>query len=419
MSLFMNKNFSILLSGRFLINIIDSIYYISVMWLVYQYTSSTFYTGIAGAVMLIPEAISFLFGPIIDKLNKKKILLISTSIQVILLTLILFLINADSFSIPLLLLIIFLVAIATEFSYPTENALLPLVVPENSLVKANSLFSIARQGTDLLFNSITGFLISIIGIAALFKIDVFLLIVVFIIFCFLKIQKVSEQEVIIDEENYSTKEYLKDLKLGFKFVSNPLVMKVLIPLIFVNFVFSGIYVVFPEISKNFSGGADYYGLLIASLSGGMMFGSILSDRLTSKISIGSLMFYGYSVSGLFWLVFAFFAAESIWISCIALALSGIPIGATNIVYYTLFQVIPEKDMIARLNTLTTSLITVAMPLGSVICGFLAEMFSSELILVMNGVMMIILGANWFILKDLRTMPKISEIDTEDFKNTSI
>lgn len=49
----------------------DSLYYITIMWLVFDLTKNNLFTGIAGALFMLPEVFSFFYGPIIDRCNQK------------------------------------------------------------------------------------------------------------------------------------------------------------------------------------------------------------------------------------------------------------------------------------------------------------------------------------------------------------
>ncbi|GAY74654.1 MFS general substrate transporter [Sporolactobacillus inulinus] len=43
-----NRNFRLLFSARLITNIGDSVYFIAAMWLVYQLSGSSFFSGLAG-----------------------------------------------------------------------------------------------------------------------------------------------------------------------------------------------------------------------------------------------------------------------------------------------------------------------------------------------------------------------------------
>lgn len=54
-----NSNLSHLLFGRLFVNMGDSLYYITIMWLIYDLTENTMFTAIAGALFMLPEVFAF------------------------------------------------------------------------------------------------------------------------------------------------------------------------------------------------------------------------------------------------------------------------------------------------------------------------------------------------------------------------
>ncbi|WP_227379751.1 hypothetical protein [Haladaptatus halobius] len=66
-SLWSNWDFLRLLFGRFVTNAGDSLYTIAGTWLIYDLTGSSFYTGLAGALLLLPPALQFMSGPLVDQ----------------------------------------------------------------------------------------------------------------------------------------------------------------------------------------------------------------------------------------------------------------------------------------------------------------------------------------------------------------
>lgn len=71
-----NVNFKYLLLGRTMSNLGDSIYYIALSWYIMQVTDSGLWLGVFNFAIFIPNALSFLIGPYIDKYNKRMLLII-------------------------------------------------------------------------------------------------------------------------------------------------------------------------------------------------------------------------------------------------------------------------------------------------------------------------------------------------------
>lgn len=127
-SLFRNWRFTRLFSGRIITNMADSIYYIAAMWLVYELGGSAFHTGLAGFLALLPQAIQFLAGPLVDRWSLRKTLFITQLVQGILIAIIPIAHQFNYLNVTTVLIIIPLISLLNQFAYPAQTAALPLIL---------------------------------------------------------------------------------------------------------------------------------------------------------------------------------------------------------------------------------------------------------------------------------------------------
>ncbi len=80
-TLLRNRNFARLLAGRLLDNIGDSVYFVAAMWLVWELSGEEFFTGLAGFLVLEPSGLRFLFGPLVDRWDLRRILVRTQLVQ--------------------------------------------------------------------------------------------------------------------------------------------------------------------------------------------------------------------------------------------------------------------------------------------------------------------------------------------------
>ena len=136
--MFKNKNFSILLFGRLITNFGDSIYSIAILSLIYTLTKSTFYSGITLFLISFTSILQIFISPIISKFDVKKFLIISQLIQAIILLVITYLIFINKLHITTLIIFIVCISFINQIVYPIQLGLLPKIVKQQELVKANS-----------------------------------------------------------------------------------------------------------------------------------------------------------------------------------------------------------------------------------------------------------------------------------------
>ncbi|HET7658655.1 MAG TPA: MFS transporter [Bacillales bacterium] len=409
MKLFKNLNFSFLLFGRLITNIGDSLYFIAATWLAYSLGGSAFYSGLAGFLTLLPEMFNFLIGPIVDRSNLKKVLLVSEIMQFLLILLVPTLYLFHQLNVTWILILMPLITIFNMFSYPAEISLVPKIVEKKNLVKANSAMSFAYQGTELIFNGLGGILVLLIGAVSLYVIDSATFLISIFLFASLRLQhqpsKPKTKQTIAD----SFRQYQDELKQGFKFALNPIIINMLLPLIIVNFTISAATTIFPAFADHF-GGAATYGILMTCFLAGLTIGSLLSQFVSTHFTIGRAMIIAYGLSGILWMLTAFGASSTVYVSFLCLLLSGIPVGATNVIYSSLYQLIPPENMIARVQSLSRSFTLAAMPLGALAGGYFASLYGSGLIIACNGFTILLLSCYWLCNPKLRTLPKVKKLE---------
>ncbi|SET51252.1 Transmembrane secretion effector [Salinibacillus kushneri] len=170
-TLFGNSNFTRLFIGRLITNAGDSLYAVAAMWLVHQLGGSTFHTGLAGFLTMIPTSLQFLVGPLVDRWVLKKTLVVTQLMELLLVLIIPVFYYLGALNVTVVLVVMPIVAFVGQFSFPAERAALPSILGPNDLVKGNSAFSFAYQGLDLVFSGLAGVLVAMLGAVTLYLVD--------------------------------------------------------------------------------------------------------------------------------------------------------------------------------------------------------------------------------------------------------
>lgn len=119
---------------------------------------------------------------------------------------------------------------------------------------------------------------------------------------------------------------------------------------------------------------------------------------------------GFILSGFAWLLMVFSIQLSEIIFYVLLAVSYAFIGAINVLFTVLFQKLPDEKMLGRVNTAIESIISFAMPVGSLIGGFLTEITSSIFVLCLFGMGLIILGVSYLYNRNIQSLPDIDKVE---------
>ena len=407
--MFKNKNFSILLFGRLITNFGDSIYSIATLTLIYSLTKSTFYSGITLFLISFTAILQIFISPIISKFNVKYFLIISQLLQAIILLVITYLIFIDKLHITTLIIFIVCISFINQIVYPIQLSLLPKIVKQQELVKANSLFSIAYQGSDALFNSIGGFIITVFGTIFAFIINSFTFFVNSILFIFLS-SDLSKNE---KTTNSTQENYLSKLSSGIKIWNKPLLKPLLIGIIIINFSTSSLLTVLPEYSET----SYFYGILLSASGLGILIGAFLSNTQILKNIRLSILYTTFTLGiALSWGTLSILNNNSIINKIINFSLflfGWVLIGILNTYSQTMIQCVISKDELDVAMSTMIGLSIAFTPLGALIAGILSIKYNTKTIIIITSLLIFCVFLFWLFNNNIRKLPSFSNLTKED------
>ncbi|PEK85481.1 MFS transporter [Bacillus mycoides] len=413
MDVLKNRNFLLLFLGRIFTNIGDSLYYVAAMWLVYELSGNPFYSGLAGFLTLLPSALQFLTGPFVDRWSIKNTLVITQVLQCILILIIPITHYFDLLTVQLLLIIMPIVSFIEQFAYPAQSKALPLLLNKTQLLKGNSLFSFAYQGIDLICTTLSGILVALLGAITLYVIDSFTFAITALLFISLKIPKQTETNVDFPAESnksFSVKQYFSELKEGFSIVFRSLMRVFLIGSVVANFSIGMTMAILPSFADSL-GGVKLYGFFLAAISAGSLIGALFSSWV-GKRNVGRVSIISFAAGAFFWFLSTIVPFQ--WLSIFLFGLAWIPIGAINVLFATISQMATPNQYLGRINSVMRSMGTIAMPFGSLIGGYTANVYSSQLIFALASIGILFISLVWLLHPKLRSLPKADEITADTF-----
>ena len=400
--MFKNKNFSILLFGRLITNFGDSIYSIATLTLIYTLTKSTFYSGITLFLISFTAILQIFISPLISKFNVKRFLIISQLFQAIILLAITYLIYVNKLQITTLIIFIVCISFINQIVYPIQLALLPKIVKQEDLVKANSLFSIAYQGSNALFNSIGGFIITVFGTIYAFIINSITFFINSTIFIFLSNDLSKNTNSV--QENYFSK-----LSSGIKIWTTPLLKPLLIGIIIINFSTSSLLTLLPEYSET----SYFYGILLSASGLGILIGASLSNSQILKNIRLSVLYTTFTLGiGLSWGALSILNNNSITNKIINFSLflfGWILIGILNTYSQTMIQCIISKDKLDVAMSTMIGLSIAFSPLGALLAGVLSIKYSIKTIIIITSLLIFSIFLFWLFNKNIRNLPSFSKL----------
>lgn len=376
------KTFIKLLIIRLIMNLADSIFYIALLWFVSDNYDSNYYLGIFFSILMLPDLFLIFWGPIIDRHNPRSMLIGSILVQVLALGV--FIVFHQHMNFVMLMALAFTIAMASSVSYVLEDTLIPRIVERNQIVLANSLFSISYKVLDSIFNSISSISYTIVGLFVLLNINALVFIVALIFVLFLKIKYDVDEE-----EEFNFKTYRKELSEGIGFIkNNSLLLSTTLVLVFINFFTAIQKVSIPIFSKVYFDGAVFYGLVLTIMGIGGIIGNFLAPIVINKLKPYQVISGFLVLTSISWLLAVLL--QNYYLTLLFLGFISVSQGIYNIVFESFYQQIPPIKLVGRVNSAIDSIITLGMPIGSFIAGFLLA-YDLRLVMILAGIPMLLSG----------------------------
>lgn len=437
-SLARNTNFRRLLIGRLVTNAGDSLYLIATMWLVYDLSGSTTATGVAGFLVMGPQMLQFLFGPLVDRYSIRGLLVASQAVQGVVVLTIPLATWLGHLSVPLLLVVIPVLALINQVVYPAQSALLPRIVDRTELASANSLMAMAFTGVDMAFNALGGVLIATIGAISLFVVDSVTFAVALFLFAGVKIppaksvgddrpedvavdpgrptERLVEPDPPIDDDPTGESEsadnlsYFESLREGFALLrASTVLVALLLSVAISNFIFGGVFAILPAYA-DLRGGPTFYGALIAAIAAGQFVGALLAPRLQG-IDFGRLTIVTMAAGGVLW----YSAVAVPWLAgtLLLLFLAIVPGGIFNVGFQTMVQGAVSEQLLGRIAAILASVAGLATPIGALLGGVTATAVGTVPIMVGAAASLFVISLLFVAVPSLRRLPPSRDATPED------
>ena len=400
-----NKMFRIFMMYQFFASIGGAMFSMFILLSVYLIYQNPMYTGIAGFLIAAPRVLSFAVGPIADRRNKITIIRITTFFEFIVLSLLAFTPLQEQLGVLFTFAVIFAYSTLTLFEEPAGTALLPQIVNEDELMKANSLMSIiimigglaigvvlfASLGSDVNYTFLYGF--SAIFVVLAFVSSLFL--------------SSSIAKIIVTKSSFS---YFGDIKEGVKFIRGNILLYLILVVVTVDFVREIAYVNRPMFLEYHVGAQGYVLFSLVGLIGGV-FASAFVGTLGSKYKVGRLLFALIVLAGIVRIVFALVVPLHLIAGLIAVAVYSALIYALGIIFSTLNQKVPHNDMVGRVNTMSKTFSAIAVAFGALAGGFLGSIVpDAGHVFIYEGASYVVIGLLVILLPSIKKLPKMNEIN---------
>jgi predicted MFS family arabinose efflux permease len=349
-------------------------------WLIYRLSHSPFLLALDQFLGGIPIFLFSLIGGVVaDRVERRKVLLISQYVQMASAAVLTFLVATGMVHVWHILCLSFVSGFAQAFGGPAYSALIPTLVDREDMPNAIALNSIQFNLAVTIGPALAGQALAKLGEKWCFGLNAlsFLAPIITLLLIRARFKPVATSESMFTS-----------LKEGIKFVRRQPSMGALIVLAFcMTALAMPMRTYIPVFVKDiFHRGPETYGNLLSMMGIGSICGSLLvaglgNIRHKGRFAIAGLICLGAGIS-------AFALSRRLPFSYAMLLIVGVSMMAVFATVISLVQLITTNEMRGRVMSVYNCAFRGGMPMGNLLSGWLVPIFTAPWVLAVNGVLLV-------------------------------
>ena len=391
--------FTTIITGQAFSLIGSGLVQFSIIWWLARETDSAVILSISTIMSLVPIILlSPVAGVVVDRYNRRLVMMLADSFIALVTLLMAVLFMVGKLEIWLIYLLLALRASGSAFHQPAFESAIPMIVPEQHLVRTAAITQMLRSGINIVAPLTGALLVEWIPLPNILLFDVITAGIAVISLSLIAIPNLRVQTA----ATTSIKSYFTDFMSGMRYVYH---WKGLMALIFVfglaNFLLAPMLSMMPLIiSRHFQGGAREYGLFEMALAGGVIIGSLTLSiwggfrRKIVSVNIAQIL------CGLILSFIAVVPENRFYLVLIATLLTGMTSSYINSPVTAIFQSKVEKAMQGRVMSIVTVVCMVSMPLSLAIAGPLSNVIGLMPLVYIPGLISTAVGVACFLIPPL-------------------
>ncbi|MGN0976781.1 MAG: MFS transporter [Faecousia sp.] len=370
-----NKDYILMLQGSAVSAIGDILYSVAIGYWVYEATGSSTLMGIMSSISMFMTMFVMPFsGTIIDKCNRKGIIVGMDGARGIIMLAVGALAFAEKLSVPVVLLAAFLASACTVFFSPAVSTLLIDIIPHDDMVRGQSVHSGINTFLNLVGKALSGALVAFLGVPLIIVLNGVSYLFSAITELFITVPRTVHQG-----EAVTVRGILKDFSVAVRTILGDKFLKLFIPCaLILNLLGAGpSTLMLPFVlEKGFT--VDVYGYLMSlETAASLICVCLLGVVRLKPIARYYALFIGFLSSGIF--AVAGYLTGNYAMLCVMLFLSSFANTLGNGIFNaSLMLALPEENRGGILGFISAAS-TGGCALSAVIFGVLCDVFPIYLV----------------------------------------
>ena len=380
-----NKDFTLLLQGSIVSTIGDLMYSVAIGYWVYEKTGSSSLMGIMSAIsMFVTMIFSPFAGGIVDKCNRKWVLVGMDLLQSAVMLTVGVLAYMDKLNVVGILIAAFLAAMGTVFYSPAASTLMLDIIPRDDMVRGQSVFSGSSSLINMIGSAFSGVMVAFFGVPLIVVINGLSNLYSAISELFIKVPKTAHQG-----ETVTVKGLFKDYKTAIKVIFSDTYLKLFVPfLLIINLLAAGpMSLMLPFcMEKGFT--VDMYGYLMSIWTGA----SVISVLILGVVKLSQkarflVLSISFTLSVLF--MSLGYVSKNFILVCVFAFFGAALNSAGNTVFSaSMMLALPEENRGTILGFVQSACVGGAA-ISTVIYGFLGDVFPVYLVFLVGSILSLV------------------------------
>jgi len=370
-----HRHFARLFVASLISEVGSKIHRIALLVYVYTLTNEALWVSLTLAVQLIA---SIAAGPLLSAwadTQERRRLLVGSDLLRMVLVLLIPLIGFRS--LPMLLVLTFLIEVLRTLHDPVAAAIIPDVLPEDTMDAANGLMLFAQRFAEVAFVGVAGALVALIGAEPAFWVDAFTYLASALLLLRLPRLEPSNSQQIA---------YWTRVRQGLSHIFGHPTIRYTIGTLFTAAMFGSVETALGlilAVSFLYAGAAGF-GVMEAAMALGAVLGTLCVPQLTTRIRREQLFLWGLLVFGLLIASIGVFPVFA-WV-VVAYLLTGIVNMAFIVPLRSILQLNTPPELRTRTFTAVGAIANSAVLAGTLLCGFLEQPLGAPSVFFIAGLM---------------------------------
>ncbi len=375
----------------------------ALIWHLTVQTSSATVLATASLVGMLPNVV---FGPfigtLVDRWNRRRIMLLADSIVALATIVLAVLFALDVIEVWHIFTVLFIRSLASTFHGNAMSASTSLMVPVEHLTRIQGLNQLLNGGLNIIAAPLGALLLGMLPMQGILAVDVITALFAILPLFFIQVPQPERKAASAEKTTVWT-----DFKAGLRYmISWPGLLIIGLMTVGINFTIIPAFSLLPLMVKDYFGGSAIHLSYVESAMGsGMIVGGALLGiwgGFSRKILTSLIGLMGMGAGTL---ILALAPSSAMFLAVGGALLVGFMTPITMGPFFAIIQSTVEPDMQARIFSLLSSVGTGIAPLGLIIAGPVADRVGIQAWFLLGGILCIFMAVSGLFIPAVINMEK--------------